>query len=149
MKRFLFVVLAILFTVTLFSPLHAQGGDGEACPAVCTSEWEAQDHGVVWESDAVSHWQSCSGCGAKAAEAAHIPGEQATADSPQVCTVCGYELAPALGSEPTEPAGSTADTAPGGADKDARDIPLGWILFVSVIVAAAGLTIVAVKKIKF
>ncbi len=44
-----------------------------------------------WKNDANNHWKECS-CGEKAEVAAHIPGEEATVDKPQICTVCGIEL---------------------------------------------------------
>ena len=44
-----------------------------------------------WVSDANNHWKECS-CGEKAEVAAHVPGEEATVDKPQTCTVCGIEL---------------------------------------------------------
>ena len=49
-----------------------------------------------WKSDGSKHWKEYSCCRAHAAEAAHTPGPAATEDAPQICTVCGYELAPAL-----------------------------------------------------
>lgn len=49
-----------------------------------------------WKSDGSKHWKEYSCCGVHAEEAAHTPGPAATEDAPQRCTVCGYELAPAL-----------------------------------------------------
>ena len=49
-----------------------------------------------WKSDGSSHWKEYSCCRAHAEEAAHTPGPAATEDAPQLCTECGYELAPAL-----------------------------------------------------
>ena len=49
-----------------------------------------------WKSDGSKHWKEYSCCGAHAEEAAHTPGPAATEDAPQICTVCSYELAPAL-----------------------------------------------------
>lgn len=49
-----------------------------------------------WKSDGSKHWKEYSCCGVHAEEAAHTPGPAATEDAPQLCTVCGYELAPAL-----------------------------------------------------
>lgn len=49
-----------------------------------------------WKSDGSKHWKEYSCCRAHAAEAAHTPGPAATEDAPQLCTVCSYELAPAL-----------------------------------------------------
>ncbi len=49
-----------------------------------------------WKSNDTNHWKEYSCCGAHAEEAAHTPGPAATEDTPQICTECGYELAPAL-----------------------------------------------------
>ena len=52
----------------------------------------------TWSKDASGHWHACqtSNCNEQLAFAAHTPGPAATEDAPQICTVCGYELAPAL-----------------------------------------------------
>lgn len=49
-----------------------------------------------WKSNGSKHWKEYACCGAHAEEAAHTPGPAATEDAPQLCTVCSYELAPAL-----------------------------------------------------
>lgn len=49
-----------------------------------------------WKSNDTKHWKEYACCGAHAEEAAHTPGPAATEDAPQLCTVCSYELAPAL-----------------------------------------------------
>ena len=49
-----------------------------------------------WKSNDTKHWKEYSCCGAHAEEAAHTPGPAATENAPQLCTVCSYELAPAL-----------------------------------------------------
>lgn len=51
-----------------------------------------------WVRDETKHWHYCFGCTVKNDMADHTPGAAATAETPQTCTVCGYELAPALGS---------------------------------------------------
>lgn len=52
-----------------------------------------------WQSNATSHWKTCSVCGEKAENAAHVPGEwvidrEATSSAAgqrhKACTVCGY-----------------------------------------------------------
>ena len=60
----------------------------------------------AWESDGTGHWHACAGCGEKTEEDVHLPGAAATAEAAQTCTVCGYELAPALGEAATEPGGT-------------------------------------------
>ncbi len=68
----------------------------------------------TWTADAINHWRVCSGCGLKQEEAAHQLGAEATAEAAQTCTVCGYEIAPALGAEeaaePTEAMDAAAPT---------------------------------------
>lgn len=52
----------------------------------------------TWSKDASGHWHACQtpNCNEPLAFAAHTPGPAATEDAPQLCTVCSYELAPAL-----------------------------------------------------
>lgn len=55
-------------------------------------------HAHTWgdySKDASGHWQKCS-CGETTAKAPHIPGPAATYESAQICTICGYVIAPAL-----------------------------------------------------
>ena len=61
---------------------------GETLPHTPAEKWSSDDNG---------HWHACTACGTKVDEAAHNPGAAATEDTPQTCTVCGYELAPATG----------------------------------------------------
>lgn len=49
-----------------------------------------------WKSNDTNHWKEYSCCRSHAEEAAHTPGPAATEDAPQLCTICSYELAPAL-----------------------------------------------------
>ena len=58
--------------------------------------------GAEWKNDANYHWHICSvdGCGAviESSKAAHTPDrEAATETEPVKCSVCDYEIAPALG----------------------------------------------------
>jgi hypothetical protein len=67
---------------------------------------------VAWTADAINHWHVCSGCDVKQDEATHEPVAEATATTAQTCTICGYEIAPALGVEEIiEPTESTATNA--------------------------------------
>lgn len=52
----------------------------------------------TWSKDASGHWHACQtpNCNEQLAFATHTPGPAATEDAPQLCTVCRYELAPAL-----------------------------------------------------
>lgn len=51
---------------------------------------------TTWNRNKESHWYECSVCKEKKDLAAHTPGEEATNDHAQTCTVCGYILTPAL-----------------------------------------------------
>ncbi len=51
---------------------------------------------TVWTADQEGHWHACEICSEKLDVAAHTPGPEATEDQAQVCTVCHYELAPAV-----------------------------------------------------
>ena len=58
--------------------------------------------GTDWKSDADNHWHECSvaGCGViiDNSKAAHTPDRDAATESdPIKCSVCGYEITPALG----------------------------------------------------
>ncbi len=45
------------------------------------------------DTDHASHWYECDVCGKIEGLEDHIPGAEATEENPQLCTVCGYELA--------------------------------------------------------
>ena len=100
-----------------------------------------------WFADENKHWHECSECGLKQDEAAHEPGAAATATEPQVCLVCQYELAPALGVQdttaPTEAA--TVPTIPAGQD-DTVDTTFPWWIIAAMAVAAVGVVILLPKK---
>jgi predicted outer membrane repeat protein len=49
-----------------------------------------------WQSDNSQHWKEYSCCSVRVNTAKHTPGPDATEETPQTCTECGYELAPAL-----------------------------------------------------
>lgn len=49
-----------------------------------------------WTSDADGHWHECGFCGDKLEAEPHVPGPEATEFEAQICTVCGFELTPAL-----------------------------------------------------
>lgn len=93
-----------------------------------------------WTTDAKKHWHVCSNCGIKQDEAVHEPGAEATATTAQICTICGYEIAPALGSEETTEAAdrtnATASTVP--VDKtDSQDRYFPWWI-IAFVAAAVG-----------
>ena len=42
-------------------------------------------------TDKDNHYHECAGCGDIQDKDAHIPGDAATEESAQTCTICGYE----------------------------------------------------------
>ena len=42
------------------------------------------------------HWSECTKCGLASGANSHIPGAAATEEQPQLCALCGWELAPKL-----------------------------------------------------
>ena len=67
--------------------------------------WKAGDGKIAaghdwkesWESIEGYHWHACTKCDAKKDPSVHTPGAEATEDTPQICTVCGYIITPATG----------------------------------------------------
>lgn len=53
------------------------------------------DYGENWSFDETGHWTVCGLCGRESVRESHVPGQEETAEKPRLCTVCGYELAPA------------------------------------------------------
>ena len=53
-------------------------------------------YGSSWATNAESHWHECS-CGNTSGVGSHTSSGEATPDSAEVCSVCGYEIAPATG----------------------------------------------------
>jgi hypothetical protein len=62
---------------------------------VCKKEL-AHTYSTDWKKNAFAHWHECT-CGDVADIAAHTPGAAATETTAQICTVCGYIIAPATG----------------------------------------------------
>ena len=50
-----------------------------------------------WEMDTDGHWHECTNCGDQLEKEDHVPGPEATPQTPQLCTVCGFELTPMVG----------------------------------------------------
>lgn len=63
-----------------------------ALKALQRHEWS-----TAWSKGEDTHWHECSNCHAKKDETAHTPGPAATEHDPQICTECGYIIAPATG----------------------------------------------------
>ena len=47
-----------------------------------------------WKTSKWEHWQVCTICNEESKHEKHIPGSEATEKEAQLCTACGYELAP-------------------------------------------------------
>lgn len=104
----------------------------------------------AWASDEKNHWHECTECGLKQDEEAHIPGAEATETTSQVCVICDYEIAPALGVDettaPTENVDeTTAPTTPAEPDGSATTEFPWWIIIV-IAAAVVGVVIVVTKK---
>ena len=73
------------------------------CDATCnnncgTTRPVSHNYSSTFTNDANGHWYECTSCGeAKGSWAKHTPGAEATTTTAQVCTVCNYEIKPALG----------------------------------------------------
>lgn len=73
------------------------------CDATCNrtgcdyTRTASHKYASAWSSDKNGHWHECSVCGDKKDSAKHTPGPAATEQNAQLCTVCNYELAPAIG----------------------------------------------------
>ena len=63
----------------------------ETLPALGHSYSEA------WESGADGHWHICTRCGQADGAQPHVSDGSATESEPEVCSVCRYEISPALG----------------------------------------------------
>lgn len=118
------------------------------------------DYSPMWSMNETGHWNECTVCTAKANEEGHVPGMEATSDTAQTCVVCGYEIAPALGTtETTSPATqpttqpSVENTVPVAVDKDEEqnnenETPI-WIPVLVIVVATVLIsTIVTVIVLK-
>lgn len=93
--------------------------------------------------DATHHWLDCTGCGHKEEVEAHIPGPAATATTAQVCTTCGWEIAPATGEvQPT--VAPTQPVVPDTEEPEA-EFPM-WILLVVAVVCAGSALVIIFRK---
>ena len=54
------------------------------------------DYSQEWKFDTNGHWHECKNCHDKHDEAAHISSGAATEEKAEVCTVCGYIIAPPI-----------------------------------------------------
>lgn len=61
-------------------------------------ELAPHDYEVTWsQGNANGHWHECENCSTHDTQVKHTPGAEATEDTAQFCTVCGYVITPALG----------------------------------------------------
>ena len=67
----------------------------EDCNVCGYTRTVAHSYAESWSSDKDGHWHACSICGAKDQVVAHTAGPEATEETPQLCTVCNYEITPA------------------------------------------------------
>lgn len=72
---------------------HEYGTGCEGCKDCGYVNPDNHIYDGIWELDRFSHWGTCTVCGAVSELQDHIPGPEATKDSPQTCTVCGYVMA--------------------------------------------------------
>ena len=113
--------------------------------AVCEFTRETKHQfAEAWIADADNHWHVCSGCGLTQDEASHEPGAEATATTPQTCTICNYEVAPALGVEETS-APSETITPANPDDVSDNNFPF-WIIVVAALAAIAGISAFLILK---
>ncbi len=71
-----------------------------ACDTTCNScnykRTTQHKYSDKLSADAQNHFYACTGCGKQKDAAPHTPGDPATEEHAQVCTVCNYEIAPKL-----------------------------------------------------
>lgn len=72
---------------------HEYGTGCEGCKVCGYVNPDNHIYDGSWESDKMSHWGKCTVCGEVSELKEHTPGPEATEDTPQTCTVCGYIIA--------------------------------------------------------
>lgn len=76
---------------------HQYSADcGESCEICGYTRQTEHQFAEQWSQDVSGHWHGCIACGKKDELMSHTPGAQATEDQGQSCTVCGFEMMPAL-----------------------------------------------------
>lgn len=138
---------------------HAFDNDCDPLCDTCGYQREINhDYGTAWVCDETSHHQTCAVCGEQTAPADHIPGPEATEDAPQICTVCGYELAPQLErlseTQPEEETAVTEASQPESTQPEPEEaqsdesLPWQFVAVIALIVAggAAAIVIVLTRK---
>ena len=134
---------------------HSFDNDCDPDCAICGYTREAgHSFGTEWLNDGENHWHACAGCEERESMEAHIPGAQATESTAQTCTICGYELTPALGVPETEPTVIATEPAVTEATvpEEPVEVPDGksefpwWIVAVAAVIILGGVCFVALKK---
>lgn len=75
---------------------HVYDSDCDTHCNICDYENpQAHDYGNAWEHDNRKHWNVCRTCNQKSEAEQHVPGPEASEEQAQLCSVCGYEMAPA------------------------------------------------------
>lgn len=129
---------------------YAEHDFENACDKDCSICGYTRDtdhsYSTEWKSDKENHWHECAGCGEKGDAAAHEPGAEATETTAQTCTICGYEIAPALGLKDTEPTTTpVTPTEPADKDEPSAD-PTVWIVVAVVILVGIVAGVIIWKK---
>ena len=105
--------------------------------AVCGFARETEHtYAEAWATDKDSHYHECTGCGDIQDKDSHISSGAATEEAAEVCTICGYEIAPKL--ESTEPVITIG----------AEETPFPWwiVIVAAAAVAVIGGIVVIIKK---
>ena len=79
-----------------YDPNNACDTTCEVCNAV---REVSHDFTGEWEKDASGHWHVCTknGCSVTDTKQNHVSAGAATETDPEVCSICGWQIAPALG----------------------------------------------------
>ena len=118
---------------------HSYAGACDADCNVCgATRIATHNYKTSWNSDQTDHWHECMDCKAKKDVAVHTPDGEATATTAQICTICGYEIAPALvEKESTEPSGITDATTPTVSVNQKDSGNNGYVVWVWVVIVVA------------
>lgn len=105
-----------------FAPHDFENDCDPDCTICAYVRETAHIYGEEWVSDVENHWHVCTGCGDIQDLASHIPGTAATETEAQTCTICAFEMTPALREEEeTEAPSETDSTITIGAIDDVQD----------------------------
>lgn len=76
---------------------HVYSADCDETCDTCGYIRQAQHtYDESWEKDSNGHWKICKKCGHKDAVKPHKLGAEATEETAQLCTLCGFAVTPAL-----------------------------------------------------